>query len=220
MKCSIALLALLFSCSSFAQQNVQQPPSSQIPVFGKARVKVNIFKNTIERVGDGFKDTREEVCTKFIDIDVYDIRFSEGVQQMPPIPFVSCVATLNNVRYQTPVWLYNIVTRVNGTELKTYWANLTAYPTTNIPPNAPPIDLPGKASASTKQLDLGNMIFNLEPNQGVYCYEMDPNPQPVDQIIVKPTDRKMSLPFTQHKKDNCQIVNPTAFGATVEFETL
>ncbi|WP_413583370.1 hypothetical protein [Bdellovibrio sp. HCB288] len=210
MKYSIAFLALIMSCSSFAQSQNQPPnqnPGAPTPpvIFERTRVKVSIYKRTIERVGDTFQERTEDICKKEITIEVPDVRHSNGQTAIPAISYVGCPATFENINFDLNVWIYSMVehNRIQNQDYKSYYSSMSVG---NRPEsNTSNITLPERVMAATKQLDLKSMIFNLAPKQGYYCVEQG-------QAKVS-----RALPQT---KDNCQIFNPVAFGAIVEYESL
>ncbi|MEK2689821.1 hypothetical protein [Bdellovibrio sp. GT3] len=209
MKYSIALLALIMSCSSFAQSQNQPPnqnPGGPLPpvIFERTKVTVSIYKRTIERVGDTFQERTEDICKKEVTIEVPDVRHSNGQTAMPALSNVSCPATFENINFDLNVWIYSMVEH-NHQDFKSYYSSMSVG---NRPEsNTSNIVIPDRMMGATKQLDLKSMIFMLAPKQSYYCLEQG-------QAKVS-----RALPYKQ-TKDNCQIFNPVAFGATVEYESL
>lgn len=219
MKFFIALTTLLIASASFAQQQNQPPiqnpdsPTTPPKVFEQTKVKITMFKNTIERVGDSFEERKENICTKEVVLNVYDIRGNPSVQ-LPPLPRVSCPGVFENKNYDFTVWLYTLVYNhaTQNYEMKNYYANMSVSNNNGmeIPKN---LIMPNAGNVSTKQLDLKSLIFNLTPQQGVYC--MSQSSSDTSKVKVK-----YALPLRQKQQQDCQIMNPVAFGAEVEFETL
>jgi hypothetical protein len=228
MKLSATLMCILLSSASFAAQNQpptpapgqQQPgPTPQVPIFEKARVKVNIYKITIERVGDEFKDRREEVCTKSIPLDVFDTRHVVGGNL--PLSTVECDSTFENKPIKLNAWLFASVYRISNNQntsyqdSKGYYASLTSSGSDQSNPQNLPT-FPSGTSIRTKDLGLKSLIYDIAPMSGIICIEQGGSEIPVP----KPIASANLLSQNTDTDTTCTIAFPVSFGATIEFESL
>lgn len=190
------------------------------PVFERMRVKIQIYKKTIDRVGDVFRFTEETVCEKNDIINVYDFRQSPVNESS--MHSSSCETSLNGQPLTLTVYSDASVDKIKlfgRSELvtvKNYFSELRAYTVaemTNFP------EIPASTPSYTKDLNLKNLIHNLAPNQGLTCFEtgpIDTIPHPTEPIPGPNLANSGTIPA----EENCQIFNPVGFGAVVEFETL
>ncbi len=200
------LLASLLG--SYAQAQIPQ-------VFERQRVKIQIYRNTIVKESDDtFTSVRTDLCKEVVDIDVFDLRNSSGTF-VPP--HTNCKFEFNHVQYSINLLFMSAIDRSDFdgtkplTDVKTFmaWINPENWNTSQSLP-IPTITL----SAATKDLETKSMILHFRPNQMVLCLSQNVPPVQPPQPI--PNRFKVAA----KSKDDCQVLNPDAVGATVEFETL
>ncbi|HEX7674758.1 MAG TPA: hypothetical protein VF412_11340 [Bdellovibrio sp.] len=191
MKLIIAFTILLIASISFAQSQGELPSA---PVYSHGKVKVTIQKSRIVRTGDRFDSVEENICTKELDINVWDIRQPEGQWGTSG---VTCKTQYENKNIEAIVNFQAAIEMVNlhGEAEKTPVFSLMGV---IVLADSDAQNSPTKSFSFvtlSKDLNTKSIVNVAGPEQSVVC---------------DPTQNS-----SQSK--NCTITNPEVINATVEF---
>lgn len=200
-------LVLLFLTVSYAA-------SAAVPILGKQKATVQIFKNTLEIINDNFSFETTLVCEKQIILNVMDARSNTG-----PIYFskVLCPSNFDNLPVEVHLDSLVLVSKPlygagNPADQLFYNLHLQVMSQPNSVIHS---GLGLTNSASTRNLDLENLNLHMSANQRFECNGQVGSSHTFSATQVRNLKNKNASPY-----GNCRIVNPVAFSANVEFESV
>ncbi len=190
---------------------------SSAPVFERAHLRIAYSKTVITKnPDDSYSFNRKTLCSTTQEIDIKDYRALPD-KYIDATYGASCVGEHDGKPVYLLMNIFALIDRRDPfdtgilTDYKSYYANFSSRHADGTPVNLPNSD---GQSVFTKDLTLRNMTLEVYPKQYISCPSNPKKSITNVQTFVNSGSDTPKLP------GDCQITNPVAFGAMVEFETL
>lgn len=215
MKFTMMLTTGLFIASAAFAEGNQVPMA---PVYSRGKVKVTVAKSKLVNVGDSYDTVVENVCTKEIDINVWDIRDPQGYWQTSQ---VYCETELEHKEVLAVVPVQAVVGMYaphNGTvkiPMFSFMGGISiAQKDRQQSAKAPSFDTTLFSFATmSKDINTKSLMNVVGPAQMVVCNDENGSQSTTNQ----PRPAPVGTNSQKNQPKGCTVTNPEVVNATIEF---